>query len=118
MINEIIINGSKETTFFDFTFTASGMNIAVSPGTYYKNGQTVFTDVNGGTITIPTTANMNYDICLLETGISVVQYALGDDPTSYYDSNSIIDMLAWLTVPENTTTLDNVQINVKAMVNA
>lgn len=117
MINEIKINGSKSTTYHDFTFSTNGMNLVISGGTYYQNNNVVYTDANGGSIAIPTSPDMTYEICLMASDeVHVLQYSNPDDAIKFYENNNVIDLLAWFTVPVNTTTLDNVQINVKAMV--
>lgn len=117
MINEIIVKGSIETTFHDFTFTTNGMDLILSSGTYHQNNTVIYTDPDGGSITIPTTPNMNYEISLLVTGeFHVLQYSDVDTAIEFYKNNKIVDLLAWFTVGENVTSLDAVTINVKKMV--
>jgi hypothetical protein len=117
MINEIIIKGSEDTTFHNISFSTSGMNLMISGGQYYQNGQVLFSDSQGGSVTIPTTENMTYEISLLTNGeINVFQYHEIEDAISFYQANPILDLLAWFTVGQGVTTLDNVTINVKKMV--
>lgn len=117
MINEIIIKGNHSTTFFDITFSTNGMDLIMSGGSYHINNEMLFSDENGGSITIPTTPNVNYEVHLLKSGVvNVLQYIHLDEVVSFYENNEVIDLLAWFTVGENVTSLDQVQINVKKMV--
>jgi hypothetical protein len=113
LINEIIIKGSKETTFHDFAVTTSCMNVQISPGEYWRSNQILFSDAAGGSIVIPTTSNMNYDVCLMTNGEThVLQYSDVDDAIAFYENGGVIDKIAWFTVGENVTSLDDIQINV------
>jgi hypothetical protein len=118
LINENIIKGDPSTTFYDLTFTTNGMDLIISGGTYTRNNNVIFEYPTGGTIGIPTLANMNYEVSLLETGtIHLLQFSDIEEAIDFYKSNKVIDLLAWFTVGEEVTSLDSVTINVKRMVN-
>lgn len=119
MINEVIVQGSQSTTLHTFTVTTNGMNIIVSEGEYYRGGQELFSDADGGTITIPTTSNVNYEVYLMTDGITVFSYTDIDDVIAFHMNNqaNFIDKLMWFTIGENVTTLDGVTINFLKVIN-
>jgi RNase P/RNase MRP subunit p29 len=62
---------------------------------------------------IEITAGYDYEVWLCEDGITVLSKEIGN-PESHFDvvPESMIDRLAWFSVPKDTITLDEVQINV------
>jgi hypothetical protein len=117
MINENIIKGHWTTTYHDFTFSTNGMDFIISGGSFVQNEKILFSDQTGGTITIPTTANMNYELYLMPDGtLQIFQYGDIEEVIAFAQKNQITELLAWFTIGTGVTTLDNVQINVKKMV--
>lgn len=122
MIQDNVVNGSMSTTLHTFTVSTSGMDIVVSSGEYYRGGQVLFSDADGGTITIPTTANISYELFLMTDGsMSLFQYTDVTDLVNFCQENKsqIIDKLLWFTIGDSITSLDDVIINfVKVIDNA
>ncbi len=114
MINEVTVQGSKDTTFHDFTISQEGMDISFSVGSYYRGGRELAKEFDITTITIDTPAeDVQLEIWLGADSAGVAEFMLceaGSDLSAL--TYPTIDRLAWFTLPAGTTSLDVVEINV------
>lgn len=113
MINSILIQGSKETTWHDFEITQEGMDITLLPGSYWRGGTELAIIEAPTSITIDTpTEEAQLEIWLNGSGETVAfEILLSGDPLSEL-AQQPIDRIAWLTVPAGVTTLDDVEVNI------
>lgn len=112
MIKEQNVIGSDLTVYHTFTYTQTGMTLAVSVGSYYEAGVATATCTTETDITFPTSAqDMMYTVYLADdNNFYVTSWQVGEmEPPHTF---TMIDRMAWLTIPANSTTLDNVDVNV------
>ena len=114
MINEVVVQGSKDTTFHDFSMLQVGMEIYISTGSYHQNGieQVVNEDEISIEFDLPTEDTW-YEIWLCYDKISILTKVSGDE---FGEMINQIDKIAWFMIPANATTLDGVEINIIRMV--
>jgi hypothetical protein len=109
MINEIIVKGSDETTFSTFTVTTDGLNIVISQGEYIQNSTVLFQS-EGAVVPIPVSdESLNYNLYLTTDGLVIVVWGDGEEIS---EVANLLIQLAWFSVPANTQSLDNIEINV------
>lgn len=114
MINEIIVQGSSDTSFHNFSITQSVMDISISQGSYHQNGVEQVSNTDDISITFDTpTQDTDYEIWLCTDKIAILHKVVGDE---FGELTNQIDKLAWFTIPSGTTDLDSVEINVIRMV--
>jgi hypothetical protein len=112
MLNEIIVQGNESTTFHDFIFTQSGMNIEVSSGSYIQANAERFSTEGGATLSFDTPLeDTHYELWLNDTGLVVLSRTNGE----FAEVANPIDRLAWFTIPAGAISLDDVEINVIRM---
>jgi hypothetical protein len=109
LIQEIIVKGSKSTTFHDFTITTNGLNLILSKGHYVLNNvERIKSDIDV-TITLDSpTEDTHYEVWLSETGLQVLSRT---DSENFDVVNNPIDRLLWFTISANETDLNNTEIN-------
>jgi hypothetical protein len=104
------IQGSKETAWHDFKIEQSGMDLILSPASYFENGVERFIAETSTTLTIPTnTSDTYYRVYLTEEGLSVLEAPSIDQ----MDNSALVNpltLLAEFMVPGATLTLDDVKI--------
>lgn len=113
MIVEHICKGNKSTTLHNFVWSQTGMTVGITSGTYTQQNVVLYSSTTGANVTIPTpTVQTYYEIWLSNSGLAVLSRT---DGQQFGPVTNPIDRLAWFTVPANTTTLDNVNIDVVRM---
>lgn len=88
------------------------MTLAISAGSFYEAGVATATCDTETDITFPSsTQDMMYTVYLAnDSNFYVTSWLVGEwEPPHTF---TMIDRMAWLTIPASTTTLDNVDINV------
>lgn len=95
MIQEHIVQGSKDTTLHNFTIDAEGMSVTIHPGSYYRAGVELYHLEEDVTLDIPSSGD--YSIWLTNKGFKVVSMS--------QTVQGAIDLLAWLTASD---TIENI----------
>jgi hypothetical protein len=109
MINEITVLGSRNTTLHDFTLEQTDMDLTFSSGAYIQDNTERFTTETGAVVSIPSPASdTHYEIWLSNAGLTILSRL---DSEEFGEVTNPIDRLAWFTVPANTISLDNIEIN-------
>nr|WP_309099059.1 hypothetical protein [Fredinandcohnia onubensis] len=108
MIKEHIVEGSKDTSFHDFVITTNGMNLIVTNGSYFRRGNKIFSGINDALIQIPSPSQLtHYELWVTETGLVLKERT---DTQVFDEVENPIDRLAWFSVPENCTSLEDVEV--------
>jgi hypothetical protein len=109
MIKELIIEGSKNTTFHNFTVTTNGMNLTISKGSYFTNNVERIKSDTDVTITLDSPMeNTHYEIWLSEIGVQVMSRT---ESENFDVVEKPIDRLLWFTVFANETDFNNSEIH-------
>ncbi|MFS0904123.1 hypothetical protein AB3N02_13800 [Priestia aryabhattai] len=106
MLQTYNVIGNEETTFYTFGIRAEGMNIIVSPGIYYNQGEILYQTESETVLTVPGAGS--FRIWLYPTGFELSQ--------GLAHREDAINMIAWIDVPEGATSLEEAAINFIRMV--
>jgi hypothetical protein len=112
MLNEIIVKGNESTTFHNFKFAQTGMDLGISAGSYIQANVERFSTEEGATLSFDTPLeDTHYELWLNDTGLVVLSRTDGE----FAEVTNRIDRLAWFTIPAGAISLDDVEINVIRM---
>lgn len=114
MIKEQIVVGSESTVYHTFSYSQTGMTLAISAGSFYEAGVTTATCDTETDITFPTLPNdTQYMVYLAnDNNFYVTHWTIGGTNSEPPHTFTMVDRMAWLTIPANATTLDSVDVNV------
>lgn len=107
MIEYLQVQGDRSTTWHDITVEQDGMTLTISEGSYWRGGGQLAELVAPTTIEIDTPVeDTQLEVWLTATGEFELIQPGGELP------DGAIDRIAWLTVPDEAVTLDDVPISV------
>jgi hypothetical protein len=113
MINNIIVNGSEETTLSTFEITTDGLNLVISQGQFIQENTVLFQS-DSTVVPIPVSdESLNYNFYLTTDGLVIAVWGAGE---TISEVDNLLIQLAWCSVPANTQSLDNIEINVVKVV--
>ena len=100
MITELIVRGSRETSFHDYTLVVVERTLTFSTGSYFRNGVEQFKSTTESTINLPSEGY--FDVWLTEDG-----FVVSDGNQEIVNP---IDRLAWVTATVEETNVHFVKI--------
>lgn len=117
MIIEHEIKGNESTVFHTFTFRTEGMTLVMSDGYFIRTGETLVSSDKETIIEIPVSdVTKHYDVLLVDDIDTPLHIGVTKEGEFLGDVDGFVELLAWFTVPPNTSSLDEINVEVKRMV--